>query len=99
MVLPRFGLASKYTNETSFSLDMWCIKTFCVYCRQIKGDATISSNITTGWNRSYVSVMYLSSASLQTFLNAITNGPTNYAVSHHVNYGERLVIVLGTAFA
>ncbi len=41
----------------------------------------------------------VSDNSLQRFLNAVVNGPTNYSLSHHLNYGQKLVVVLGGAIA
>jgi len=41
----------------------------------------------------------LSDTTAQRITNTITNGPTNYSVSHHLNYWGNLVVVLGGALA
>src|SRR6266568_783723 len=41
----------------------------------------------------------ISENSLRQFLNVVVNGPTNYSVSHHLNYWGHLVVVVGVALA
>lgn len=41
----------------------------------------------------------LSDTTLQHFLTAVENGPTNYSASHHLSYWGNLVVVLGGALA